>query len=253
MIIVKNKASLRKMELAGELLADLFSNLSRVINPGMSTADIDDIVVLELRRRGLVTKTKGYMGYQHSCCVSVNDEVVHGVPDRKKILQQGDLVKVDICAALNGYCADMARCYFVGGQSARVCGDGLVEAAMRALEAGVQKAVPGARLSDISAAIQSTVEAAGFGIVRDFAGHGIGRAMHEEPEILNYGEAGKGPILRAGMTFAIEPMITEHDWKVRVDSDGWTARTVDGGWAAHVEDTIVVTVDGPVFLTRQKK
>lgn len=252
MIIIKNKASIRKMEEAGRLLSEIFLEAKNVVRPGVSTSDLDSWIATELQRRDLVAKTKGYMGYKHSSCISVNDEVVHGVPSNRKLLKQGDLVKIDVCASWKGYCADMARCFFVGGVSNQERNHKLVEIANLALLAGVSKAVVGGHLSDISAAIQEVVEREGFGVVRDFAGHGIGRSMHEAPEILNYGKAGKGPILRSGMTFAIEPMITDGSYQVSVDSDGWTVRTVDGGWAAHVEDTIAITDHGPVFLTRQQ-
>jgi len=252
MILIKNKASIIKMEVAGKLLSSLFDDIDGILKSGITTADIDNWVDLELKKRGLVSKTKGYMGYQHSSCISVNDEVVHGVPSKKKSLKRGDLVKIDVCASWKGYCADMARCFFVEVDDSQQKAFKMVDVATRALFAGVGMAVVGNRLSDISAAIQRVVEEEGYGIVRDFAGHGIGKSMHEEPEILNYGEPGKGPILRAGMTFAIEPMITEGGYQVYVENDGWTVKTEDKSWAAHVEDTILITDNGPVFLTRQQ-
>lgn len=252
MISIKNKASIMKMEIAGKLLAGLFQEIENVIKPGVTTAEIDRWVDLQLSKNGLVSKTKGYMGYKHSSCISINDEVVHGVPRANQKLKDGDLVKIDICAAWKGYCADMARCFFVGTNKQEPRISKMVEVATLALYAGVSKAIVGSRLSDISAAIQQVVEREGFGVVRDFAGHGIGKSMHEEPEILNYGEPGKGPVLRAGMTFAIEPMITEGRYQVYVDNDGWTVKTVDKSWAAHVEDTVLITDNGPVFLTRQQ-
>jgi methionyl aminopeptidase len=252
MISIKNKASIMKMEVAGKLLRELFEEVEELIKPGVATVEIDRWVDSELKKRGLVSKTKGYMGYRHSSCISVNDEVVHGVPSARRILSAGDLVKIDICASWKGYCADMARCFLVGTSEGQQKIIKMVEVATLALYAGVAQAIVGHRLSDISAAIQQVVEKAGFGVVRDFAGHGIGKSMHEEPEILNYGEPGRGPILRAGMTFAIEPMITEGRYPVYVDSDGWTVKTVDKSWAAHVEDTILITDNGPVFLTRQQ-
>ena len=251
MIIIKNKASIMKMETAGKLLADLFENIGSIIKLGVSTLEIDSWIDSELKKRGLVSKTKGYMGYRHSSCISINDEVVHGVPSRYKKLIDKDLIKIDVCASWNGYCADMARCFFVGIDDSQSKVHKMVEVANKALFAGVNAALVGNRLSDISYAIQQVVEKEGFGIVRDFAGHGIGKSMHEDPEILNYGKPGQGPILRSGMTFAIEPMITEKHFDVYVEEDGWTVKTVDKGWAAHVEDTILMTDNGPVFLTRQ--
>jgi len=241
MIIIKNKASIMKMETAGKLVAGLFEEIGSIIKPGVSTFEIDSWIDLELRKRGLVSKTKGYMGYRHSSCVSVNDEVVHGVPNKHKKLTHKDLVKIDVCASWNGYCADMARCFFVGIDGSQSRAHKMVEVANLALFAGVNAALVGNRLSDISYAIQQVVEKEGFG-----------KSMHEDPEILNYGQPGQGPILRAGMTFAIEPMITEKHYDVYVEDDGWTVKTVDKGWAAHVEDTILITDNGPVFLTRQQ-
>jgi len=188
------------------------------------------------------------MGYQHVSCISLNDEVVHGVPSTGKKLMDGDLVKIDICVSYNGYCADMARMFFIGKPDEKVLH--FMNTARRALDKGIAQAKSGNRLSDISAAIQKEVESQGFGVIRDFAGHGIGKKMHEEPEILNYGTAGRGPTLQAGMTLAIEPMITMGNYNVRVGKDKWTVKTVDKSLAAHVEDTIVVTDSEPIVLTR---
>ena len=249
MIIIKNKVSISKMEIAGRLLVEIFELLNDIVKPGISTLDIDSFIAKELKKRELVSKTKGYMGYQHVSCVSVNDVVVHGVPNAKTILRSGDLIKIDICASYNGYCADAARSYFVGSSDEQT--KKLVAVAQQALNKGIEKARVGNRLSDISAAIQQEVEAYGFGVVRDFAGHGIGKSMHEEPEILNYGKPGFGPVLQPGMTFAIEPMITMGDYAVYVDRDGWTVKTVDKSLAAHVEDTIVITQGEAKILTRK--
>ena len=249
MITLKNKASIIKMQHAGQELADMCDMLQAIIQPGMTTLDIDVWIEVELKKRELVSKTKGYMGYRHSCCVSVNDEVVHGVPSAKIVIRDGDLVKVDICASYKGYCADMARCFLIGSVDKAV--KKLIEVAQRSLDKGIEQARAGNRLSDISAAIQHEVELSGFGVVRDFAGHGIGKSMHEDPEILNYGQAGEGPILRAGMTFALEPMITLGNYEVYVCKDNWTVKTVDKSMAAHVEDTILVTEGSPKILTRK--
>jgi methionyl aminopeptidase len=249
MITLKNKASIIKMQHAGQQLVDMCDMLKSIIQPGISTLDIDIWIEAELKKRDLVSKTKGYMGYKHSSCVSVNDEVVHGVPSVKKIINDGDLVKVDICASYKGYCADMARCFLVGSVDKTI--KNLVDVAQQSLDKGIAQARAGNRLSDISAAIQHEVESHGFGVVRDFAGHGIGKSMHEDPEILNYGEAGQGPILRAGMTFALEPMITLGNYEVYVCKDKWTVKTADKSMAAHVEDTVLVTDDEPKILTRK--
>ena len=192
----------------------------------------------------------GYRGYKHVSCISVNDVVVHGVPAASVILKDGDLVKVDICASHDGYCADMARAFFIGKPKPEA--EKLVAVAESALKKGIEKARAGNRLGDISAAIQAEVEKNGFGVVRDFARHGIGKQMHEDPEILNYGKAGQGPLLQPGMTFALEPMITQGNYKVYVADDGWTVKTSDKSLAAHVEDTIAITHDEPKVLTRSK-
>jgi len=248
MITIKNKASVLKMAEAGKKLSQLFCELKPIVKSGISTAEIDRWVAHKLNDFGLKSRMKGYMGYGHVSCVSVNDVVVHGVPHEATILKDGDMVKVDICASWKGYCADMARVFFVGtvSESAKK----LAAVAQQALEKAIEQARPGNRLTDISAAVQKEVESHGYGVIRDFAGHGIGKYMHEDPEILNYGEPGKGPVLRPGMTFAIEPMITEGDYNVYVTNDGWTVKTVDKSNAAHVEDTVLITEHGPKVLTR---
>jgi methionyl aminopeptidase len=236
------------MKTAGSLLARIFDDLNQVIVPGMTTHALDAWIANRLIENGLVSQSQGYHGYRHVSCISINHEVVHGVPRQDKVIQQGDLVKVDVCAAFNGYCADMARCFYVGEMPEEV--KKLVQAAQEALDAGIAAAIVGNRVGDISAAIQRKVEEQGFGVVRDFAGHGIGRRMHEEPEVLNYGMPGRGPRLKAGMALALEPMITQGNYAVKVLSDGWTAVTVDKSLAAHVEDTIVLTENGPLIVTR---
>jgi len=196
----------------------------------------------------MVSQSKGYMGYKHASCISLNDEVVHGVPSSKRLLKDGDLVKVDVCASLDGYCADMARMFVVGKPSQQV--SHFINVARQALDKGIAQAKAGNRLSDISAAIQAEVEKHGFSVVRDFAGHGIGKTMHEDPEVLNFGKPGKGPLLRPGMTLAIEPMITMGTYDVYVTDDGWTVKTMDKSLAAHVEDTVAITQNEPLVLTR---
>ena len=247
----KNKQALDTMRSAGKLLAEIFENMSLVIQAGATTASIDAWIEQQLLTKNLVSQSQGYKGYQHVSCISVNDVVVHGVPSDRVILHDGDLVKVDVCAAWNGYCADMARGFIVGS----VCDpkiEHLMLIARQALDKGIAQAVIGNRLYDISAAIQQHVELHGYGVVRDFAGHGIGKRMHENPDVPNFGVAGTGMRLAAGMTFAIEPMITLGGYAVFVEKDGWTVKTKDGLWAAHVEDTIAVTEDGPEILTRLK-
>ncbi len=250
MIVIKNKSALAKMSHAGSLLSPIVENACREIaKPGVSTAAVDDWIEKELKNAGMTSKSKGYKGYKHVSCISVNDVIVHGVPSESVVLNEGDLVTIDVCASWKGYCADMARCFFVGGVYTER-DKNLLDTAQRALDIGIEQMVPGRRLSDISAAIQQEVEQQKFGVIRDFAGHGIGKRMHEEPEVVNYGKPGKGPVLLPGMVFAIEPMISLGDYKVRIAKDGWTALTADGSLAAHVEDTVVITEQGPQILTR---
>lgn len=250
MITIKNKSSLAKMEEAGRLLSEIFGELVSILRPGVSTLEIDTWIERQLRSKGLAPRSKGYLGYRHASCVSVNDAVIHGVPSSKLILKSGDLVTVDVVASWKGYCADMARSFFVGTVSGKV--KEFVAVAQSALDIGIDKARSGNRLSDISAAVQKEVEHYGFGVVRDFAGHGIGKNVHEEPEVPNFGKPGTGPVLRPGMVVAIEPMITMGSYKVDVMDDGWTVTTRDKSLAAHVEDTVVVTNGEPKVLTRPK-
>lgn len=249
MISIKNKAAILKMETAGALLSEIMNDIEQIIRPGISTLELDSWINVQLKNRNLVSKTVGYMGYKHSSCISVNDEVVHGIPSKGKILNSGDLVKIDICASYNGYCADLARCFFVE-KCKSFEAQNLVINTKAALLKGISMAVPGNRLSDISFAIQQELEKNNLGIVREFAGHGIGKQMHEDPEILNYGKPGNGPVLRAGMTFAIEPMSTLGHYDVYICEDGWTVKTKDKSLAAHVEDTILITENEPKILTR---
>lgn len=248
MITIKDKQSIQKMKTAGQLLAQIMHDIQPLIRVGVTTAYLDSWIEGELIKKKLVSQSKGYCGYKHVSCISVNDVVVHGVPREEVVLNEGDLIKVDICAAWQDYCADLARCFFVGVPS--VANKKLVEVAHAALDKGIAMARPGNKLSDISAAIQGEVEKHGYGVVRDFAGHGIGQRMHEDPEILNYGKPGKGPVLKPGMAFAIEPMITMGKFQVYVANDGWTVKTCDKSVAAHVEDTVVVTESEPLVLTR---
>ncbi len=248
MITIKNSYAQERMATAGYLLALLFEKLREWIAPGMTTLSIDAFIEEYLRVNKLRSSTKGYLSYKHSSCISVNDEVVHGVPTDTTKLKEGDLVKVDVCVSYDGYCADMARPFFLGTPSHEVAR--FMSIAQSALDKGITHARPDERLSSLSAAIQTEVETAGYGVVREFAGHGIGKKMHEEPEILNYGKPGCGPVIQKGMAFAIEPMITMGDYHVYVLNDGWTVKTVDKSLAMHVEDTVIVTEDGPRIITR---
>ncbi len=248
MITLKNKHALETLTVAGKHLAEMFEELKYQVVPGISTLELDTWIAGWLNRIHMVSQTQGYHGYRHVSCISVNDEVVHGVPHSNSTLKQHDLVKIDVCAAWKGYCADMTRCFFAGQGNPEA--QKLVSVAWDALNNGISQAIPHNRVGDISAAIQCTTESQGYAVVREFAGHGIGRRMHEDPEILNYGKPGRGPLLKAGMTLALEPIITAGSPAICIASDGWTAKTVDGSLAAHVEDTVIITEHGPEIVTR---
>jgi len=248
MIQIKNKSSIAKMEKAGKLISEIFNEISDIIKPEVSTAQINTAIAQKLKKKGLVSRCKGYAGYDYESCISINDEVIHGLPSEEKKLKNGDLVKIDICASWKNYCADMARMFIVGSVSNRA--QELIDVAQSALDIGISKAKSGNHLSDISAAIQQEVERHGFSVIRDFAGHGIGKKLHEDPEVPNFGEPGKGPLLRPGMALAIEPMIAEGDYSVYITDDGWTVKTVDNGLSAHIEDTVIITENEPKIITR---
>jgi len=248
MIIIKNKVAIEKMRTAGQLLAEVFAEIPSFLEEGKNTAEIDLFVEQKMLQKGLKPECKGYGGYRHATLISPNDVVVHGIPSKNIILKNGDFVKIDVVGAYRGYCADMARYYFIG--NVPPIAQKLAEVAQRALDEAIGNIGPGVKLSDVSSRIQKIVEGEGFGVVRDFAGHGIGKRIHEEPDVPNYATGVAGPLLREGMTLAIEPMITQGDYKVLVLDDGWTVKTADGGLAAHVEDTIAITSHGAEVFTR---
>ena len=247
MIIIKSKQELELMREAGRVTAYILKELEQFMKPGVATIEIDRFVEKTVKEHGMIAAEKGYCGYPASICVSINDEVVHGIPSEDRILQDGDIVSVDLVVEHKGYMADAARTFGVGNISDEA--KHLIETAERAFFEGIKYAREGHRLSDISHAIQSVVEGEGFGVIRDFVGHGIGHEMHEDPQIPNYGKPGKGPRLQRGLTLAIEPMICEGDWEVDVLLDDWTAVTVDGGLSAHYENTVVITDGEPELLT----
>lgn len=247
MIIIKSAQEIEFMREAGKVAGRILRELENVIKPGISTMDIDLFVEKTIRDSGMIAAEKGYCGFPASACVSINEQVVHGIPSKSKILKEGDIVSVDLVVEHKGYMADAARTYGVGKISPEA--KHLMETAKEAFFNGVEFAKEGYRLSDISDAIQKTVEGEGFGVIRDFVGHGIGSSMHEDPQIPNYGKPGKGPRLQKGMTLAIEPMITQGSYEVDVLQDNWTAVTVDGGLAAHYENTVVITDGEPELLT----
>ncbi len=247
MIELKSTDELAAMRQAGRAVATLLERLPGLARPGVPTKHLDEEARRLLQRLGAASAFLGYRGFPACICVSVNEEVVHGIPGERRI-REGDLVSVDVGAVVDGWYADAATTVMVGTVSPQA--RRLADITREALESGIAQAVPGARLSDISHAVQRRIEPEGFGIVRDFVGHGIGRALHEEPAIPNFGPPNVGPRLRAGMVLAIEPMVTLGQPDVRVLSDGWTAVTADGSWAAHFEHTVAVTERGPEVLTR---
>lgn len=247
MIVIKSETEIELMRQAGQVCDQIFKGLENIIKPGISTKDIDNYVETICKNNNMVAAEKGYCGYPASACTSINEEVVHGIPDKKRILREGDIVSVDIVVDNKGYMADACRTYGVGNISEEA--KHLIDTAKESFFKGLEFCKVGHRLSDVSNAIQTKVEEEGFSVIRDFVGHGIGKEMHEDPQIPNYGKAGKGPRLQKGMTLAIEPMICEGSYELEVLLDDWTAVTVDGGWAAHYENTVVITDGEPELLT----
>jgi len=235
------------MREAGAVVKIIFDELAELIKPGISTLDIDKVVERVCKEHGMKAAEKGYYGYPASICTSVNDEVVHGIPSKDRILKEGDIVSCDVVVENKGYMADACRTYAVGEVSD--VAKRLIETAEKAFFEGAKYAKVGYRLRDISRTVQETVEGAGFGVIREYIGHGIGSEMHEDPQVPNYVTHGPNPRLQKGMTICVEPMITEGDWDVDVLEDDWTAVTVDGGLAAHYENTIVITDGEPEFIT----
>lgn len=239
------------MREAGKVTALILAELGNVIKPGISTLDIDRFVEKVVKEHHMTAAEKGYCGYPANVCVSVNEEVVHGIPSRKRLLREGDIVSVDLVVEHKGYMADAARTYAVGRVSE--VASRLIETAEKAFFNGIGFAREGCRLSDISHAIQTTVESAGFGVIRDFVGHGIGSEMHEDPQIPNYGRPGRGPRLQRGMTLAIEPMINMGRADVCWLDDDWTVVTEDESLSAHYENTVLITDGEPELLTLSRK
>ena len=235
------------MRTAGKVTAEILEKLESFIKPGVSTMDIDRFVEEFIRKKERVPSFKGLYDFPASACVSVNEEVVHGIPSEKRTLQEGDIVSVDTGATYKGYVSDAARTYGVGTISPEA--RHLIDTARDSFFEGLKFCKVGYRLSDISHAIQEKVESEGFGVIRDFVGHGVGRDMHEDPQIPNFGAPGRGPRLAKGMVFAIEPMITQGSYEVETLLDNWTVVTLDGKLAAHYENSVVITDGEPELLT----
>ena len=250
MIIIKSDKEIDIMRESGRVTGSILEGLADFIKPGITTMDINDFVEAVIKNNNMTPSFKGYHDFPAACCVSVNDEVIHGIPSRKRILKEGDIVSVDVGTTYKGYVSDAARTYAVGeidGEARR-----LIKVAEESFFEGIRYCNAGRRLSDVSNAIQTCVENAGFSVVRDFVGHGIGRSMHEEPQIPNYGKPGRGVRLAKGMVLAIEPMINQGGFDIEVKEDNWTAVTADGKLSAHYENTVVITDGEPELLTLQK-
>jgi methionyl aminopeptidase len=245
-IVCKSPAEIEKMRAANQLVARILEELAAMVAPGVTTADLDAAAESRVRAGGAEPAFKGYRGYPATLCASVNEQVVHGIPSAKPLVS-GDIVSLDMGVKLNGYYGDSAVTVPVGAVDEDVTR--LLRVTQEALDKGIAQVAVGGRISDISHAIQAHVEAHGFSVVREFVGHGIGAALHEEPQIANYGEPGRGPRMAEGMTLAIEPMVNMGRPAVKVLSDGWTAVTKDGSLSAHFEHTVAVTKNGPLVMT----
>lgn len=245
-IIVRSAREIALMREAGRIVAAVLDDLARLVQPGITTLELDAAAERTIRASGGVPTFKGYRGFPAAICASVNDEVVHGIPGPRR-LAPGDIVSCDVGVTLDGYIGDGARTFALEPVAADV--RRLLDVTQQALTAGIAAAKSGARVGDISAAVQSVVEAAGFSVVRRYCGHGVGTSMHEEPQVPNYGTPGRGPRLRPGMVIAIEPMVNGGGHDVRVDPNGWTVRTTDGGWSAHFEHTVAIAEGGCAILT----
>jgi len=235
------------MEVANRIVAEILEGVKEKVQPGIETRELDELAEEMCRQRRVKPAFKGYRGYPRSICVSVNEEVVHGIPG-PRCLKAGDVVSLDFGVKYEGFYGDAAITVGVGdvGEKARA----LIAVTEESLYAGIAKVKAGQRLSDISHAVQTVVEGAGFGVIREFVGHGIGRSLHEDPQIANFGPPDRGPTMQVGMTFAIEPMTSMGSWQVRILQDGWTAITQDGSCAAHFEHSVALTENGVLILSR---
>lgn len=247
MITIRTPEEIEKISAAARLTADTLSLLEKNVKPGMSTLDLDRMAEDFIRKNGGIPSCKGYEGYPATLCTSVNDVVVHGIPSAKKILRKGDIISIDLVVELNGYMGDSCITVPVGHTNKKNMQ--LIDVTTQALFAGIKQAVPGNYVGDIGHAVESTVKPYGYGVLREYVGHGIGTDMHEDPEIPNYGTPGHGPRLEEGMVICIEPMITMGSADIITLRDGWGVVTADGKPAAHIEHTVVVTKDGPKILT----
>ena len=252
MVTRKSKAEIARMREAGRIVAEVLELVERELQPGVSTGHLDRIAEAHIRESGAVPSFKGYPGinprrpFPASLCISIDDEIVHGIPG-ERIIRDGQIVSIDAGAIVDGWHGDAARTFYVGAPSPKVAS--LIDTTRQAMEAGIAAAVPGAHIEDISAAVEDVARPHGYGIIRQFVGHGIGTEMHEEPQVPNYRTGRRGRKLEPGICLAIEPMLTLGDYRAHVLADDWTVSTVDGSLAAHFENTIAITEDGPEVLT----
>lgn len=247
MIIIKSEQEIELMRVSGRVTAGILKELKDFIRPGITTLDIDRHVEAVIRGHGMEPTFKGYGGFPASVCASIDDEIVHGIPSADRVLREGEIISIDVGSTYEGYVSDAARTYPVGEVSEEA--KKIIDAAEKSFFAGLEYCRPGNRISDISHAVQSVAEKAGFGVIRNYVGHGVGHEMHEEPQIPNYGRPGRGPRIAKGMCLAIEPMITAGSYKCRTLDNDWTVVTEDGGLAAHYENSVAVTDGEPELLT----
>lgn len=247
MIMLKTGRELAIMKEACRISAGALKLIGSAVQPGVSTGELDQIAEKYIREQGAVPNFKGYQGYPATACISINNEVIHGIPSKNRIIKNGDIVSVDLGACFEGYHGDNAATFAAGDISADA--KRLMDTTRESLYEGIKAACAGGRIGDISSAVQRYVEARGYSVVRQFVGHGVGTSLHEAPEVPNFGTAGRGVRLMPGMTLAIEPMVNMGKEKVKVLPDGWTVLTCDGSLSAHFEHTIAITKDGPVIMT----
>lgn len=248
MIVLKTSRELELMRVACRISAEALQVAGEAVKPGISTWEIDKIAYDYIKKQGAEPNFLNLYGFPATACISINDEVIHGIPNKKRILREGDIVSIDLGAKIGGYNGDNAATFAVGQispEAQRLC-----DTTRESLYKGIEKAVPGGRIGDIGSAVQEYCESRGYGVVRDYTGHGVGTSLHEDPEVPNFGTAGRGIRLLPGMTIAIEPMINQGTYRINQMSDGWTVKTADGKLSAHFEHTVAITDNGPVILTQ---
>ena len=246
-MVLLSAKEIEKMRVAGRFAAELLDHLGSMLKPGITTQALNDEAEKLTQARKAKSAPLGYHGFPRSICTSVNDVVCHGIPSKEQVLKDGDIINIDVTPIVDGYYGDTSRTFFVGTPSSEA--KALVDVTLECLKIGIKEVAPGKRVGDIGAAIQEHAESFGYGVVRDFVGHGIGREFHIDPQVPHYGRRGTGPRLKPGMAFTIEPMINQGDWRTVVLEDDWTAVTVDGGLSAQFEHTLIVTKDGFEIMT----